>query len=612
MHLTEVSLEGIRDAAPTVRLSLVPGYNVLAPSTSESPPLAAVLTALLHRETWGDEPHLLAPGVDAAKAMVGIVGRDQLLYRVLRQFGGRGLLQRVPRGGPAPETLAQDAKSAASILRGPVGVPSLDQFRALCVLSADQRPSATSRSASVSAGLGISMTGPVRPAPDVPAAKARAAELARELELSREVDALQFRADGLANELFQLEAALRSVDGPRAALAESERALTQLPDPATKGLGADLAERVAAHAGNVQKRDEALQRVSLEREEEGVGEEAWLPPPPWKEGRFWASVVGTLVLLGVAMASEGGGRYLSLLAIPVSGFAALLGLQFVEKLQTNERSGRRESLYLVREKKIEETFQRESLPLQKALEALGMRSHEDLAELLVQREALIARVAQLREHLAAAESEPGYRSARENHARLSAEQAATNARLTEKGAYVREAREVERELSRIQEAIELALAGGSGAGTGDFEDPCPALLAAAASLVQSDVPSVVALMRDRLTQYLAALTDKRYLGVDFSPTGAATVLSVSGSVPAGNLPGRDLDLLYLALRLTFAEKIAPKERIPLLIEGTPSGVEPAKAGLLARMLKHLGTHTQVLHVTDDRAFAPMADLTGTF
>ena len=609
MHLTEVSLDGIRDAAPSVRLSLVPGYNVLTPSASESPPLAAVLTALLYRETWGDEPHLLAPGVDAAKAMVGIVGRDQLLYRVLRQLGGRGLLQRVPRGGPAPETLAQDAKAATPILRGQVGIPSPEQFRALCVLSAAQRPSATSKSAAGASGTGISMTGPVRPAPDVPAARARAEALARELELSREVDALQFRSDGLANEIFQLEAALRSVDAPRSALADAERALAGLPDPAARGLGADLAERVAAHATNVQKRDEALQRVSAEREEEGVGEEAWTPPPPWREGRFWASIAGTLVLLVVAMASEGGGRYLSLLAIPMSGFAALLGLQYVEKLQAHERSGRRESLFSVREKKIEEAFQREFLPLQRALEALNLRSPEEIGELLAQRASLAERVEQLRAQLGAAESDPGYRSARENHARLGAEQAAVNAQLTEKGAYVREAREVERELSRVQESIDLALQGGGGL-AGDYEDPCPAWLAAAASLVQSDIPSVVALMRERLTQYLAALTDKRYLGVDFSPTGAATVLAVSGAVPAGNLPGRDLDLLYLALRLTFAEKVAAKERIPLLIEGTPSGVEPAKAGLLARMLKHLGTHTQVLHVTADRAYAPLADLTG--
>src|SRR5690606_35622720 len=192
---------------------------------------------------------------DAAKAMVGLVGRDQLLYRVLRQFGGRGLLQRVPRGGPAPETLAQDAAAAAAILHGPIGLPNLEQFRALCILSPEQRPSARSKSAGT--GLGISMTGPVRPAPNLPAAKARVVELERELVSSREVEALQFRADGLANELFQLESALRSVDRPREALADAERALARLPDPAAKGLGTDLADRVAAYPASVQKRDEA-------------------------------------------------------------------------------------------------------------------------------------------------------------------------------------------------------------------------------------------------------------------------------------------------------------------------------------------------------------------
>jgi DNA repair ATPase RecN len=97
--------------------------------------------------------------------------------------------------------------------------------------------------------------------------------------------------------------------------------------------------------------------------------------------------------------------------------------------------------------------------------------------------------------------------------------------------------------------------------------------------------------------------------VEFSPTGAATVISATGKTPAGNLPGRDLDLLFVALRLTLAEKAAARVKAPLIIEGIPPGIEEAKTGLLGRMLKHLGTHTQVLHVTGHPSFATLSDLT---
>ncbi len=52
------------------------------------------------------------------------------------------------------------------------------------------------------------------------------------------------------------------------------------------------------------------------------------------------------------------------------------------------------------------------------------------------------------------------------------------------------------------------------------------------------------------------------------------------------------------MRLTLVEKYAAIAKVPLVVEDTFAGsIDETKTPLLLRMLKHLGTQTQVLHVT---------------
>jgi uncharacterized protein YhaN len=68
-----------------------------------------------------------------------------------------------------------------------------------------------------------------------------------------------------------------------------------------------------------------------------------------------------------------------------------------------------------------------------------------------------------------------------------------------------------------------------------------------------------------------------------------------------------LDLYYLALRMTVVEKASARVKRPFLLEDVFAGVEEVKLPLIARMLKHLGTLTQVLHVTAHPGFGQMSD-----
>jgi uncharacterized protein YhaN len=68
-----------------------------------------------------------------------------------------------------------------------------------------------------------------------------------------------------------------------------------------------------------------------------------------------------------------------------------------------------------------------------------------------------------------------------------------------------------------------------------------------------------------------------------------------------------MDMYYLALRMTVVEKVSVRVKYPFVLEHPFVGMDEVKLPLLAKMLKHLGTLTQVLHVTGHPGFAQMSD-----
>ena len=204
---------------------------------------------------------------------------------------------------------------------------------------------------------------------------------------------------------------------------------------------------------------------------------------------------------------------------------------------------------------------------------------------------------------------------------LKAESDAISHNLQERsGGYVRDAREVERELDRVRQSIQLAKTGAPSAPAADaspepsgqkFEDPSAMLMSLATDLYQLDLPSLASTLRDRCTQYLTALCDRRYVGVEWDLKGNATLLTADRKLPATDLPAKDADLYFLALRLTLVEKYSARGKLPFVLEDVLGVVGDAKHPLVARMLKHLGTLTQVLQVTSNPTYGPMADATVT-
>jgi uncharacterized protein YhaN len=215
--------------------------------------------------------------------------------------------------------------------------------------------------------------------------------------------------------------------------------------------------------------------------------------------------------------------------------------------------------------------------------------------------------------LQAARLHPEYAAASNQLAELRAEQEALNAKLVEKGSYVRDAREVEREMARMREALAPAARRMSSPGVpaaqgvDGLDDFTPGLMNAAADLMALDVPTLAGRIGTRCAQYLTALTEGRVDGLDVTHEGQGLARVGGKQVPVGQVEPRDIDWVWLGLRLTLLERLVQADPMPILLEDMATGMDEGRLPMLGRMLKALGGATQVLHVTAHPVFASTSE-----
>ncbi len=620
MQILELLADGVRGFSPGARVTTPPGYVVLTPSSLVPVPLAGLLSALLFPDGRGAEVAYQAPGQRGTVTLF-FQGNDQGTYRLLRELGGAGVLHRVQPKTNQSELITDDSLEMAEFLRSNAGLPAKKTFDQAFALTALQFP--TKRPRAKQSGPGAPGKAPtslpaaqaVQPASDVHAARARLLELKKELNLAQEIERIQDRLDAIAAERTELEAKLQQAASLRAELQEAEAAFAGAPSPESLKLPADIAARAQRFPQLVAKRDEALAKLE-------VGPDSGFAPhiEPLKSNlRFWAAAMGGAALFTGALISKGAGRYLALLDIPAFGFAALLALRYVDDLQRAQRQGRRGERMATREKKILDDFEAEAQSVKKAMAVLKVDQPSDVAAVFEQKPQLLQRAQQLRSRFDSLQKDPAHVALQGKDLQLKKEQQVLEAKMSQKGGYLREAREIERDIDRMTRSIEAAttsqpapaphvpLAPSAPASPQSFEDPVPGFLAIAADLLMTDLAGASGILRERLVQYLGALTDRRYTGIELGSTGRATLQAGSRRVAAAELPPKDLDTLYLACRLTLIERCAGRTKMPVIIEDLLTIVDPAKVALLGKMFKQLAALSQVLHVTTNRDFPAMAD-----
>src|SRR5262249_49240218 len=149
-------------------------------------------------------------------------------------------------------------------------------------------------------------------------------------------------------------------------------------------------------------------------------------------------------------------KYIALLDIPAFGLAALVALKRVEDLQWSELAVRKGDRLGDRERLVREQFETDAQPVRDAMKILGRQQPHESVAALEDHGQWNARVADVEKRLQAAKHNPEYVAAATQLAELRVEQESLNGKLAEKGSYVRDAREVEREMGRLRESLSPA------------------------------------------------------------------------------------------------------------------------------------------------------------
>jgi len=613
MHWVEFALQGVRGFLPSVRVSLKPGYWTLLPNAPGAPLVGLTSELCFPDGRGGDARYASSEGGTTSKAALWIVGRDGTTYRLLRELGRSGSLHRVNAATRGHDLITEDPSEMAQFLRAQVGFPPRGRYETLFTFTPGQLPSKRPKRQPASASRLGGGNAPSTPelALEPMQARARLAELERELAISAEVERLQFRADGVTAQVFQLETRVKSVQGLEQELAEARQMLLQAPTVEGLGLIPDIVERSKGFAALVAKVDETLAKLEAERQVDVVT--APNPRLLTRDVRFWAGMaLGAAALLAGATVT-GPLKYIALLDIPTFGLAALVALKRVEDLQWVELAVRKGDRLGDRERTVREQFETEAQPVRNAMKILGVEQPHEIVAALEEHGRWAARVAEIEKRLQTARLNPEYVAAAIQLAELRAELESINAKLAEKGSYVRDARDVEREMARMREVLapgprRISSPGLPAAQTPEgLDDFTPALVGAAADLLTVDVPTLAARLADRCAQYTSALTDRRVERLDISHDGQGTARVGGKQVPVGQLDPRDVDWVWLALRLSLLERLVAHEPMPVLLEDMATGMDEARLPMLARMLKGLGVGTQLLHVTAHPAFASMSD-----
>lgn len=629
MLFLELAAQSVRGFSPSVRVTLKPGYNALTSPAELPAPVSGLVIALAFPDGRGGDGAFLAPGAKSGRAGLSVQGNDGSVWRVVRDLGGSGGLHKLNRTNNTFEIVTQDAGEMGQTLRSSAGFPARTTWEQLFTLSAAQLPTKRPKGpAPKPSAPGLGKGAAPRMMSkwdnfDADAAAesgeavdpARLPELEKELVTAKRVAEIQFRVDALTSEVFEVEAKVKAVD----ALSDEVRSARQ---EASRYDKTELTDEFIAQAKKLpdEKKRVDDQIARLQEEQRVLAEAAPVAPDPLqKDQRFLGALVAGVGLFVGAMFGEGAIRYLAVLSLVPFSFAALLALRFIEDLQRLSRGGGKSEVLATREKKITDDYMMHQAAVQKVFESVGVGSLDEFLSAMESRANLKARLAELEQREAAAREVLQTSGVQSRYDKLKGEQEKLNQELLGmSGGFMRDARDIEREIAKIKNPPAPKAPKPAPAAPAEFEavategekfeDPSPAMLLLATDIFSSDISTLWTVLKDRAVQYVSALTDRRYHGLSVDKDGHLTAEAPGRTLKAGELPGRDLDLVYLALRLTVIEKAAAHHKLPVVIEDTFHSVFDApKLPLFGRMVKHLGSLTQVIHVGSAGHTASLAD-----
>lgn len=606
MYVSELALKGIRGFSRRARLAFTPGYQSLVPPGPEHLPLIELFSALLFPDALGSDVALREEGEAEAKVALTLLDARGREYRLTRDIGQKGTLQRWNQEKQEAEFLGGNAQDISQFLRSQVGVPTRATFDRLYCFRSRHLPSRRPVEA-------VAMEKPPEPTrtrsllapPSLEDAslRARLEGLERELEASSKVEALLGELDGVESKWEESRRLLRDVEALKQAAVQAQKAVDEAPTPGSLGLEENALER--AGKWEERKLDFQGQLQRLESEKRALESEKPRGPSLLSDGALWAALLGGLVwLFGFALLPEGFRPWAFLDVLPFS-FAALRAVQHVERRELVARLQKKTELLGRKRSEVEKAQAREMAFVEAALKKAGVETVAELGEVLSRkaacREVLQEAVSKHQQKLA----EPAVKQALEEGPGLFARMEAFRAELARLSQRpVRPSSEVSHEILQLNKARasvpsqrEARSAPIQKTSTGLWVDPTPELLGLAADELQVPVETLFERIRPGVEGYLRALGKTQWTAVEFDKRGHALVVERDVARPLATLEAQEANELAWTIHMATLECCLRQNPRMVLVDERYALMESVHRGLVEASMQRLGKLTQVLLVS---------------
>jgi len=569
VQLTELLYQRVKDLGAKGQIALRPGYVAVV---SKSSAIRPAILASLFPSSEDKQKLALDPNV-APRLALGFVGQDKVPHRLVLDVGGIRELQKYDSATRKFVLFTADAQEIQSFLRVHAGLPPVEAF-AFLVLGSSELPSQRMHSAD----------------------SEEVRRLTQELRITREYEDAQDR-------LFRVQTRLTEIGGSVKALSEAEQTLANAEadlarSPWTTEQIRDLAARARRAEHDAQKHGVQLEEIARKRERatadgEVAADPFWLSP--WFNGGLFVGVAIDVVAALLARPA------LALIAL-IPFLAPLVAvLRYIQVDEERKHLKRHLQDLKEQEQATQKRFKEEQAPLKAAMQAASVNNPAELLAVLEQRNEAALRREEALAHLERLRNDAAAGAAAAEIARLREEKIQLEQRISTQG-FARALADVEADLHR---AVQRS-AGGQKAPTGGASTK--EVLSAAAALLGRAAPEAFAEVAPRLAQFLAALTDRRIAAGKLDPSGEVLFSAPAGRTAAlKDLPGPLQDLAYTALRLCLLERIVSAKKLPVIVDDAFAALDPLKRSMVAKMLKAIAAHGQVIHRIADAAPQGIAD-----
>jgi hypothetical protein len=579
VQLTELLFQKVKDLPGDGQLSLKPGYVAVVSKASS---LRVALTAPLCPAP--DDAKRLTNGGGPTRVGVGLLSGDGSPYRLLRELGGTRQLLRFDPATKKFAEVTEDQLEIDSFLRVECGMPASDAYTGFFVLEINEMPSLRGKAAAAASEAYV----------DQPRVKA----LKDELEMTKKFEATQDRLFKVAQRLHELKLLSEKMKEAEADLAAVQAELKRSPwsPEEIKGLTA----KATRAKEDLKKRDDALADVAKRRQKTAQT----VPPPP--EPVLTSPWFFGGLALGIAL--DTAAFLLKRPPIAVLGLVPLLAplisvLRWIEGDEADKQAAAYAQELKEREVKIRKDHDAEQAQLKAALRAAKVDSPVDLLAVFKERELVMQRREAALAKLQKLKLDPEITRLSVEIPLLETEKAKLEEQVHQTG-FSRPIGEIEADLRHAMGISALK----TGAAISEAEVPRQ-LVSRGAELLNLSVDDLWSQMTSRLTAYLQALTDRRVLSGKPDEKGTLVLAAPDGrSGSYMTLPPPLRDLVYVALRLALLERVSGYKRLPIVVDDAFGILEAPKRALIGKMLKGIGTQTQVIHRLPDAPPPGTADL----